>query len=60
MEDHGKLWNSRELIRMVKILYEVSECAVIDEGVETEWFKVKTGVKQGDIMSGLFFLLVVD
>ena len=37
---------------MVKILNEESECGVIDEGVVTEWFKVKTGVKQGDIMSG--------
>jgi hypothetical protein len=49
-----------KLIRMVKILYKDSECAVLDEGVESEWFKVKTGVKQGDVMSGFIFLLVVD
>ena len=49
-----------KLIRMVKILYEGSECAVLDEGVESEWFKVKTGVEQGDVMSGFIFLLVVD
>ena len=49
-----------KLIRMVKILYEGSECAVLDEGVESEWCKVKTGVKQGDVMSGFIFLLVVD
>ena len=30
-----------KLIRMVNILYEGSECAVLDEGVESEWFKVK-------------------
>ena len=30
-----------KLIRMVRILYEGSECAVLDEGVESEWFKVK-------------------
>ena len=27
------------IIRMVKILYEGSDCAMLDEGVETEWFK---------------------
>ena len=26
----------------------------------TEWFKIKTGAKQGCNMSGLLFLLVVD
>ena len=47
-----------KLIRVVKILYEGSECAVFDEGVK-KLFKVKTGVKQGDVMSGFIFLLVV-
>ena len=45
---------------MVQMLYEDSECAVLDEGKESEWFKVKTGVKQGDVMSGFIFLIVVD
>ena len=45
---------------MVQMLYEDSECAVLDEGEESEWFKVKTGVKQGDVMSGFIFLIVVD
>ena len=49
-----------KLIRMLKILYQGSECAVLDEVVESEWSKVKTGVKQGDVMSGFIFLLVVD
>ena len=35
-------------------------CAVLDDGEETEWFKVKTGVKQGCVMSGFLFLLVID
>ena len=30
-----------KLIRMMKVVYEGSECAVLDEGVESEWFKVK-------------------
>ena len=44
---------------MVLIFYEDSECAVLDEGEESEWFKVKTGVKQGDVMSSFIFLMVV-
>ena len=33
---------------------------MLDEGEEYEWFNVKTGVKQGDVMSGFIFLMVVD
>ena len=45
---------------MIQIFYEESKCAVLDKGDESEWFKVKTGVKQGDVMSGFIFLIVVD
>ena len=45
---------------MIHILYEDSECAVLDEGEESEWFKVKTGVKQGYVMCGFIFFVVVD
>ena len=34
--------------------------AVLDEGEESEWFKVKTGFKQRDVMFEFFFLMVVD
>ena len=46
-----------KLIRMVQLLYEDTQCAVIDEGEESEWFSVKTGVKQACSMSGFLFLL---
>ena len=46
-----------KIIKMVQILYADSECAVLDEGEESEWFKVKPGVKQGDVMSGFIFLI---
>ena len=49
-----------KIIHMVQMLYEDSECAVLDEGEESEWFKVKTGVKQRDALSGFIFLMVVD
>ena len=49
-----------KLIRMVKLLYEAFECAVLEDGEESEWFRVTTGVKQGCTMSGFLFLLVID
>ena len=47
-----------KIIHMVQMLYEDSECAVLDEGEESEWFKVKTGVKQGDVMSGFIIHVI--
>ena len=42
------------------MLYEDSECAVLDDVEESECLKVKPGVKQRDIMPGFIFLMVVD
>ena len=39
MESYGI---TRKIIHMVQMLYEDIECAVLDEGEESEWFKVKT------------------
>ncbi|PIK45536.1 hypothetical protein BSL78_17607 [Apostichopus japonicus] len=49
-----------KIINIVKIMYSDSVCAVLDDGEVTEWFQVKTGVKQGCVMSGFLFLLVID
>ena len=49
-----------KLITMVKIMYDDFECSVLDEGEQTRWFKITTGVKQGCVMSGFLFLLTVD
>ena len=49
-----------KLVNMIKAMYRNSKCAVID-GIETsQWFDVKSGVKQGCVMSGLLFLKVMD
>ena len=45
---------------MVKVIYDGSECTVVDGSGVYDWFEVKTGVKQGCCMSGFLFLLVVD
>ena len=52
----------QKIITMIRLLYEDAECAVLDEGKESLWFKVKTGVKQGCVLvlSGFLFLLVID
>ena len=50
-----------KIIDVVKAMYENFECAVVDEGELTDWVRVRTsGVKQGCVMSGFFFLLVDD
>ena len=49
-----------KLVDMIKATYRNSKCAVID-GIETsQWLDVKSGVKQGCVLSGLLFLIVMD
>ena len=48
------------LIGMVKIMYDDFECSVLEEGEQTRWFKITTGVKQRCVMLGFLFLLTVD
>ena len=49
-----------KLISMTKALYEDCQCAVLDDTGSPTWFEVITGVKQGCVMSGFLFLLVID
>ena len=46
-----------KIVNMVKVLYDGSECTVLDGSGVYDWFEVKTGVKQGCSMSGFLFLL---
>ena len=59
MEDYGLIPYS-VLVRMVQAMYKGSKCAVIDGGGKTGWFGIKSGVRQGCVMSGFLFLLVID
>jgi len=45
--------------RMVKLLYEIFECAVLDERNQSNWFGITTGVGQGFVMSGFYFYYLV-
>ncbi|KAL9960526.1 hypothetical protein ACROYT_G033998 [Oculina patagonica] len=49
-----------KFIRMIKLFYSNTKCAVIDGAGKSDWFTVKAGVKQGCVMSGFLFLLVID
>ena len=49
-----------KIVRMVQVMYTNCTSAVVDGSGRTEWFEVKSGVKQGCNMSGFLFLLVID
>ena len=75
-EDFGKafysvhresLWNiircygiPNKMARVTADMYEGFECAIIDGNETSNWFKIKSGVKQGCVVSGFLFLLVID
>ena len=48
-----------KIARVIRDIHEGFVCAVINNGETSDWFKMKSGVKQGCVMSGLF-LPVVD
>lgn len=41
-------------------MYIDNECAVVTSSGPSDWFKIKSGVKQGCNMSGFLFLMVID
>ncbi|PIK33983.1 hypothetical protein BSL78_29200 [Apostichopus japonicus] len=45
---------------MMKAFHEDVQCAVVEDGKKSNWFDIKTGVKQGCSMSGFLFLTVMD
>ena len=49
-----------KFINLIKNTYEGMTCKVIHEGRLTEGFKVKTGVRQGCLLSPFLFLIVID
>jgi len=49
-----------KLFRMVNVMYDDNQCAVVDGTGRTDWFDVNPAVKQGCHMSGFLLLLVID
>ena len=60
MEDCGLIQYSTQIGKNCSSNVKGSKCAVIDGGGKTDWFDVKSGVRQGCVMSGFLFLLVID
>ena len=49
-----------KFIELVKAFYKNSRAAVLHGEGMSEWFEIKSGVKQGYVMSGFLFLLIID
>ena len=49
-----------KLVNMIKAMHRNIKCAVIDRIETLQWLDVKSGVKQGCVMSNLLFLIVMD
>ena len=49
-----------KLVDMIKVMYENCRCAVLDGTGQLEWFDVMSGVKQGCVVSGFSFFIVID
>ena len=65
--DRSRLWKilrhygiPSELVYLIKAMYADSCYSVIDNGKMSNWFDVKTGVRQGCVMSGFLFIMAVD
>ena len=50
----------KKLIRVVESTYSNSVSKVRKGDVEPDWFNVETGVRQGDGLSPLFFIIFMD
>ena len=49
-----------KLVRMIKILYEDTKCAVVMKGQITDWFAVKIGVSRGCLLSPTLFNIFLE
>ena len=44
-----------KMVRAIAAIYSGFECAVVEGNVTSDWFMIKSGVKQGCMMSGFLF-----
>ena len=50
----------RQMVKATVGIYEGFQCAVIDACEISDLYKIKSGLKQGCVMSGFLFLLAMD
>ena len=65
--DRDTLWKimrhygiPQKLVNLVKTMYEDTSCRVIHAGQLTDSFSIKTGVRQGCLLSPFLFILAID
>ena len=49
-----------KLINLIQSLYENANSAVIHKGISGEWFQMKTGVRQGCLLSHTLFNIFLE
>ena len=64
---HTTLWNilrsygfPDKIVNILTSFYSNNQCCVRHMGQQSEWFQVKSGVRQGCVISPLLFLVVID
>ena len=62
-----ELWNilrhygiPDNFVDSIQELYDGSTCCVVENRRTSDWFPVETGVKQGCVMSGFLFNIIID
>ena len=65
--DRATLWKilgnhgiPERIINLIKSMYEGTSCRVVHDGLLTDSFDIKTGVRQGCMLSPFLFILAVD
>ena len=48
------------MVRLIKMLYDGFRCVVLYEKKYSRFFAVESGVKQGYLLSGFLFMLIID
>ena len=49
-----------KLLRVIKSFYSESKSKVTTQGIESDWFEIKSGIRQGDVLSPLLFIIFMD
>jgi hypothetical protein len=56
----GQYGVPRKLTTKISRLYENNEICVVNNGLQSDWARIISGVKQGCGFSGFLFILVLD
>ena len=67
--DRSKLWEvlrkpeydiDPKLIRVIMSIYKITNSKVKSRDIESEWFRIGSGVRQGGVLSPLLFIIFMD